>query len=620
SQESLQSVYRMDYYFPNSVYNENTDEPVNGRRFHISGISDVTGTVTDVFINEKEVSTLLVKPKIEWYHVWPREVKKGEPVWFAFHSHDPDWNDTSAGKLRIETDNGEAVNENFSVHKSTVSLSYVTTTDDMNTMLIHIKNTGNSPQTLENLYVNGKEVYNTDVACIPEPELLPEQTALWTVPLCEPAEIGSAWTVTVEFNNADPTTSVGRIIKPFYPVESWPKTSNCPFPGVNDENFQKHTQAGFDTFYMYRGGCGNCSCDTSELINVTAPSVDNFSILIGDDFLHHPDPELFITDSSGVAGFLTGDESDGNIWDDDYPRPAKKASEARQLWSMYPELPVYNGAKTNKYVGSFAGMTDIQGIDLYVAACAPHITSWGNHPPLRAAYDYLKNTRNNHMPLPTWMYAQGLSTVWNKDGVGGGTIHVQPDPQEILLQALSVVAAGGKGMMWFQTDMGEADYKPERWEAISASNRIVRAVRHFLRRGDITGSALSENEVIVEAIRSERAIIIPVLSLKTDPEKDPTDVKCGASLVSEATVPHWIFEYQEVDVDVIVPDSFGIKDMFEVTSEGILDLSYGISAQDRTINISGIALDNMIPVRLIVFAADEDVRNEMNAEIEPFLQ
>jgi len=43
----------------------------------------------------------------------------------------------------------------------------------------------------------------------------------------------------------------------------------------------------------------------------------------------------------------------------------------------------------------------VQGIDFYVAACAPHITAWGFGVPLRGAYDYLRNTRDNHMPLPT---------------------------------------------------------------------------------------------------------------------------------------------------------------------------------------------------------------------------
>ena len=44
---------------------------------------------------------------------------------------------------------------------------------------------------------------------------------------------------------------------------------------------------------------------------------------------------------------------------------------------------------TNKHVGVFAGMADIQGIDFYNAACAPHITEFGVIQ-LRGPYDYLR--------------------------------------------------------------------------------------------------------------------------------------------------------------------------------------------------------------------------------------
>ena len=57
----------------------------------------------------------------------------------------------------------------------------------------------------------------------------------------------------------------------------------------------------------------------------------------------------------------------------------------------------------------------------YVAACAPHIQEWLFYPPLRGSYDYIRLTRDNHLPNPSWLYSQGLSTVWDaKVGVGLG--------------------------------------------------------------------------------------------------------------------------------------------------------------------------------------------------------
>ena len=223
-------------------------------------------------------------------------------------------------------------------------------------------------------------------------------------------------------------------------------------------------------------------------------------------------------------------------------------------------------------------MTDVQGIDLYVAACAPHITTWGTHHPLRGAFDYLLNTRNNHMPLPTWQYAQGLHGGWNRDLLGM-EISVQPDPQEIWVQAMSVVAGGGKGIMWFQTDQDEATSHPARWDAITKSNWSIRGVRRLLREGDLTGGASSDAETIVDAIRSPDAIVVPIINLRA--AQAPTDIACAA-IATEAMVPHWVLEDAAPSVQVNVPPDFGVADVFEVTNAQVLDPSSTYSIQGRT--------------------------------------
>ncbi|MCX7943063.1 MAG: hypothetical protein N2746_00945, partial [Deltaproteobacteria bacterium] len=256
----------------------------------------------------------------------------------------------------------------------------------------------------------------------------------------------------------------------------------------------------------------------------------------------------------------------------------------------------------------FAGMADIQGIDFYVAACAPHITAWGKHPPLRGAYDYLKNTRNNHMPLPTWMYAQGLSPVWNKND---GKIHVQPDPQEIIVQGYSVMAAGGKGLMWFQMNQEEAAYKPSRWAAIAEVSRTFASLRKYLREGDITGMIKGSSDAIVEMIRSEEALIVPVIGLKTS--KAPTDISCGASLLSEAMVPHWILADQTVSFEITVPDDFGVYEIFEISQGKISPSKVNYILNGRKVTVENVSISNSVPVRIFVFARDKTVRQQVSA-------
>jgi hypothetical protein len=460
---------------------------------------------------------------------------------------------------------------------------------------------------------------------VPETTLAPGAAVLWVVPQCAPTAPGAAWTVVATFADAPDAVGVGRVVPEFFPFESWPNTEECPFPTVSDGNFRRHQDAGLDTTFLYIGGGSACGgFDPRHIVNDVAPATPDFHPFLADDFLSSPDPAHALTDTSAIAGFLTGDESDGSIYAGGVPVPSQKAAEALRLWEMYPELPVYNGGKTNKYIGSFAGMCDIQGIDFYVAACAPHITRWGTHPPLRGAYDYLRNARDNHMPLPTWEYAQGLHVGWNKSGLLGGTIHVQPDPQEILVQAFSVAAAGAKGIMWFQVSLDEADYRPARWEALARSNWMLRGVRPYLREGDPTGLASwgdptpadpRDDALIAEAIRARDAIVVPVINLAV--ATAPTDVSCGAALVSEALVPHWVLAASAPDVVVQIPDDFGVADVFELTDREVLDPSFGVAVDGRELTLQAVALSNDVPVRLIVLAADDAVRDAVRARLRP---
>lgn len=287
-------------------------------------------------------------------------------------------------------------------------------------------------------------------------------------------------------------------------------------------------------------------------------------------------------------------------------------------------MPVYNGAKTNRNVGAFAGMTDVQGIDFYAAACAPHITPWGTSPPLRAPYDYLRNTRDNHAPWPTWMYAQGLFDEWNKSTLLGERVF-QPDPQELLVQAMMVVAAGGRGLMWFQTDAEEAARAPARWQAIAAANHAIRGIRRLLVTADVTGLAAASagaDRVLVEALRSPRALVVPVINLFA--ASTVTDAACAAAQgTGLIPPPHWVLGSQATDVVVRVPDDLRVassRAVFAVEAGGTVDAAavaddVVVDHAARTVTLRGVGLDNDAPVRLFVLAADEDTRAAVDADV-----
>ena len=142
---------------------------------------------------------------------------------------------------------------------------------------------------------------------------------------------------------------------------------------------------------------------------------------------------------------ILADEIDGRL------EKAKEAwKRSMRFRNITPNIVTYQGGHTYSYAGTFSGIADIQGKDFYVAGCAPHITTAFSKMRIQGSYDYIRNTRDNHMPLTTWGYSQFLDDIWV----------VQPNANEIMVQIASVVAAGAKGLMLFQI---EPDYKDTNW-------------------------------------------------------------------------------------------------------------------------------------------------------------
>ncbi len=602
---TLFASYRKDRWLPEYAETGPTD-PRSGGRVQIAARAALSGRVTRVLVNGVDLSSIESRPAsgttppFEWYHVWPTDLVAGEPLWVAFHSRDAAWDRRTSADLVVETSAGDAVRASFPVVATPAPLTYVTTTEDRMTVLVHVANRDTAPHTLGRLLVNGRDA--TDAACIPSRTLAPGEVALWRVPRCTPATDGEAWTVVADWADAPAAVGVGRVIRPRFPIETWNNTADCVVPGGNVTALAMHREARFDTLYVHGGVCRDCGgCDLTTLLSESLRA-EGFFAIATDDLSSLP-----FTNTEGIAAFSTGDESDGEVYEGDgRPRAGLRAASSRRAWGRHPGTPTFNGAKTNRNIGTFAGMADIQGIDFYAAACAPHITPWGTHPPMRAPYDYLRNARENHMPGTTWLYTQGLSPVWNRTvPILGTRFSVQPDPQEIYAQAFESIAAGAKGLMWFQSNSAEGTHAPARWSTMRRVNQMVGSVRELLRSGDPIGARTS-GSAIVEALRSEEAIVVPVVSLAT--RSGPTDIGCG-TVLSEAAVPHWIWDPSTLDVTVSIPSDFGVLEVFEVTPDGVRDAS-GVTprASERELVLSGIAIDPGVPARLFVLARSGDVR------------
>ncbi len=603
--DGIYSAYRKDFYLDNETYpTELEDDPLDGGRFHIAALSQISGHVSGVFINDIPVEDLLSDLKMDWRHVWPEEAMEGRPIWFAFHSRDPMWDTVESGTIRIETDAGLAVDGTFSVGTHPFQITYVTLDDSGSRLLVHVKNDSDSIQTVNRVLLNGTELLESEKISVPKRALEPGETALWTVDFLTPPVMGSAWTLALEFEDLPSVAAVGRFLRPFFPVEAWQKGGDCPFPGVNDDAFELFTQGGLDTFYAYWGTGNSCGYENATMLNETMPSAGIYALL-GDDFNWNNPPVDILTNTSAIAGVLTGDESDWSyVTEEGTPAPENKALKSRKVWRAFPELTTYNGAMTNKHIGAFAGMADVQGLDVYAAGCAPHIFKGGDGPSLRAPYDFLKDARNNHMPWPTWLYSQGM---------GGWT--VMPDPQELMVQGLEVLLAGGKGLMWFQVGVSMSEEYPDSWQAISDMNWMVRGVRRLIREGDLAPLASSDENTVVDAIRSLDAIVVPIITL--DETERPTNDKCvlyALDLIEEEEI-HWLLNPRTVDISVTIPEDVPLADIFEVRPDGVEEISYSVQMQGRTITLLDVPLDNEVPGRVFVFATHDGIRAEVAANL-----
>jgi hypothetical protein len=317
------------------------------------------------------------------------------------------------------------------------------------------------------------------------------------------------------------------------------------------------------------------------------------------------DPETY-NDDPRVLAVMIADEPDTGYGDPTDPSSGPKAlaKQAEQFWASEPAVATFVGGSRHRFAGAFDGVADIAGMDIYAAGCAPHITDIGSYPPLRAPYDYAVAVRENHLPLPSWIYAQAFNGSSNSSNVDR-----QADPAEARVQAYDVIAAGAKGLLYFQLILDEiavSAHNQATWAELGKVNHEIGAVRPWLQAGDPMGTAklLAGGEAIVEAIRAEDAIIVPVIGLSSCVA--PTDADCFLN-----RDPHWLLRDDYLSIAVPVPDDFTLVEAFEIADGAVTPVKGTLSG--RTVEIHGIAVGEKRPTHLFVLAGDATVKQKIAA-------
>lgn len=597
--------FRRDHFLPRSDYPEaDIPDPVNGGRVQIATVATAAGTFKALRILNENANALVTQGRLDWFHVWPHQVRAGDPVFVTFHSRQPDFKAGAQIPFVIRSDTGAIAKGTVTLAQSPVRITYVTQSAEGTTLLVHLQNQSGQAHTLDTLQINGRDA--TASACLPQRMVRPGETVLWMVPLARPPQPGAAWTVVARFGSGTVATAVGRFLAPVFPIHSWPSSSECPFPGMKEENFAAHVARAFDTLFVRQSYADQDDCGTrGGRDTARALRTKGFYTLADNNI-----PKgLSLAD--GVIGRLLGDEADASFsLTGGTDRTRRLMKDSAEIWRTEPGVATYVGGSRNRFTGVFAGSTDIQGMDYYIAACAPHVTRFMHRLKLRASYDYARNTRLNHMPLPTWIYAQGLFSGWNSSTPILGNQR-QPDAHEIRIQAMSTIAAGAKGLMWFQTKLSEtrSDRGKRAWQAIGEVNRDVRAVRDFLREGDPTGRARSSNpDVLVEAIRARDAIVVPVVNAVE--KSAPSDILCAAGADE-----HWSVGRATPSLRVSIPADFPLHEVLEIQA-GKMSPWTRVRLEGRDAVLDGVELSQETPTRLFVLAANGTVRKRIRAALQ----
>lgn len=578
-------------------------DPSDGGRVTIVATSAVSGslvparthpeaaraTAFQVEINGVLSDDLLDAGGLDWLRIWPASLVEGEPFWIAFHTRDPAFDLDPTVDVRVPTSDGDALDATLAFAEPPVRLTSVVHGDALDRVFVHLHNTATEAHAVDRIVVDGRDA--TESACLADTTLAPGATTLIEVPLGAPAAAGDPWTVAITFADAPVATGAGRVGLPLWPVETWPDDSDCPFPGVNDENFEVHAAAGYDTFFLRPYYLGDCAAVlTFDLVDTAFRDAGVYAF---PDDSGVPMPEAAW---DRTPARMLGDEVDAYALDDLVAdQRMRRLAEESTYWAIAePPIATYIGASRSRFTGMFAGVADLQGMDFYTSACAPHVTDFGAAPPLRGAYDYLRAAVRNQQPGPTWLYTQGL-----------GNWPAQPSPSEARVQALSVVAAGGRGLMTFQTPLDLARDWPETWDALSSLNQDLRGIRGLLRVGAPTSGARADGKAIVEALRVPGGLVVVVIGLET--LSGPTDMDC----VLLNPLP-WVLSDQVLAVEVDLPDDLGLTEAFEVLNGQVL--STEIRVEDRHARFT-TATGEDVAGRIFVLASDPSLREGIEGRL-----
>jgi hypothetical protein len=604
------SSFRRDYFLDDKIYPEYfTPDPVHGGRVHIIGPAAAAASAAAAapkppfsvaLSSGASANTDPVKgpasfgDNFDWLHVDVNP--ETNQVAVSFHTHSDDLV-SKLNAIKVTDAQGRTVLDSAVELPSSnathpLAVTYVTTADDFTNLIVHVHNyDAKRAQNVTQVQIDGVAI--SDLGAF---SLSPGEHRVLKAPL--PAGKGAltqVWTVGLVVADGTRLGYGGRHVREHFPIADWPKSGECPFPLSNATNYEllKRTLS-VDTHFAAKRQCNNELKVTLADAAKRAGTKDAYFVMPSHAASEHPD-HVPASAAAAIIALGCGDESDNAI---DNAPPTWAISRSRR--ETFPWAVQYLGGHSHKFIGTFAGISDISSTDFYVGACAPHVTSTLSKMVLRGAYDYLRNNRNNHMPLTSWGYSQAFQ-IW-RSGIG---IPSTVNAGEVTSQIASVVAAGNKGIQLFQTMVSLHDSDRAAWNAASEILSNIAAVRDLLREGDAEGAPFTKDDGDTQSLVSVIAapgkkLVVIAINLNAN---GYNGLLCYAGIDA-----NWKFQPHTIgQLEIQLPSQFAgaATVTLEESAGGALKPATEKHAlKGNALSISGIDLGTDVAARIFVVSAE----------------
>lgn|GEM_PF-3980862 len=182
----------------------------------------------------------------------------------------------------------------------------------------------------------------------------------------------------------------------------------------------------------------------------------------------------------------------------------------------------------------------------------------------------------------------------------GGTRRLGPDDAEYKVAAFGALALGADSLVT-PLDPAEAARAPGLWSALAQVNADLAVIRELACLGVPTGLArATEPDVLVQALRSPDAIVLPVVNLRVQHAVDA--LRCRRE-----PEPHWLLADIDTDVTLTVPPDLGLEALAEVVEGRLQPVRAAASIAGREVTLHDVRLTGEHPCRLFVLARTDEV-------------